>query len=310
MIRLLFSAPPEDWPVWRPHLERACAARGLAVEITDAADPATVDYVAYSPEGGLSDFAPFTRLKAVLSLWAGVEKIVGNQTIRVPLCRMVDPGLREGMVEWVTGHVLRHHLGTDAHVLGQDGVWRHDVAPPLARDRKVGLLGLGELGLACAMALKALGFDVAGWSRRPKDDAPVPVHSGEAGLATLLARSGILVLLLPATPATERLVDAARLALLPPGAVLLNPGRGGLIDDDALLAALDTGRLAHATLDVFRTEPLPPGHPYWAHPRVTVTPHIASATRPETAAGVVAENVRRGEAGLAFLHEVDRSQGY
>ncbi|MBP7001015.1 NAD(P)-dependent oxidoreductase [Amaricoccus sp.] len=310
MTRLLFSAPPADWPVWRPCLEHALAARGLVVEVVDAADPATVDYVAYSPEGGLADFAPFARLRAVLSLWAGVEKIVGNPTIRVPLCRMVDPGLREGMVEWVTAHVLRHHLGTDAHVLGQDGVWRNDVVAPLARDRKVGILGLGELGLACALALKGLGFDVAGWSRRPKPDAPVPAHSGEAGLATLLGRSEIVVLLLPATPATESLIDAPRLALLPPGAFLLNPGRGALIEDAALLAALDAGRLAHATLDAFRDEPLPPAHPFWAHPRVTVTPHIASATRPATAAGVVADNIRRGEAGLPFLHQVDRQQGY
>jgi glyoxylate/hydroxypyruvate reductase A len=309
MTRLLFSAPPADWPVWRPHLARACAERGLSVEIVDAADPAGVDYVAYSPQGGLADFTPFTRLKAVLSLWAGVETIVGNPTIMVPLCRMVDPGLREGMVEWVTAHVLRHHLGTDAHVLGQDGVWRNDVVAPLARERRVGVLGLGELGLACALALKSLGFDVAGWSRRPRE-APFPVFSGEARLADLLARSEILVLLLPATPATDSLIDASRLAQLPPGAVLVNPGRGALIDDEALLAALDAGRLAHATLDAFRQEPLPPSHPFWAHPRVTVTPHVASATRPETAAGVVAENIRRGEAGLPFLHEVDRVQGY
>lgn len=310
MIRLLFSAPPEDWPVWRPHLERACARAGLAVEIADRMDPALVDYVAYSPGGGLRDFAVFPRLKAVQSLWAGVERIVGNPTIQVPLARMVDPGLRDGMTEYVTGHVLRHHLGTDAHVLGQDGVWRNDVVPPLARDRKVGVLGLGELGRAAAGALAGLGFDVAGWSRRPKEDLGFPAASGEAGLAEVLDRSEILVLLLPATPATEGLLDAARLALLPPGAVVVNPGRGSLIDDDALLAALDAGRLGHATLDVFRQEPLPPEHPFWAHPKVTVTPHVASATRPETAAEVVAENLRRSEAGEALLHLVDRAQGY
>lgn len=311
MPRLLFSAPSADWPVWRPHLERACAARGLAAEITDRADdPGAVDYVVYAPGGGLTDFAPFVRLKAVLSLWAGVERIVGNPTIRVPLCRMVDPGLREGMVEWVAGHVLRHHLGTDAHVRGQDGVWRHDLVPPLARDRRVGVLGLGELGLACAGALAALGFDVAGWSRRPKEASPVAAFSGPEGLDDVLRRSDILVLLLPATSATESVLDTRTLSLLPAGAFVVNPGRGTLIDDAALLAALDSGRIAHATLDVFRTEPLPPDHPYWAHPRVTVTPHIASETRPATAAEAIAENVRRGEAGEPFLHQVDRKQGY
>ena len=310
MIRLLFSAPPEDWPVWRPYLERACAQAGLAIEIADRMDPGLVDYVAYSPGGGLRDFGAFPRLKAVLSLWAGVERIVGNPTIRVPLARMVDPGLRDGMTEYVTAHVLRHHLGTDAHVLGQDGIWRNDVVPPLARDRKVGVLGLGELGRAAAGALAGLGFDVAGWSRRPKEGLGFPAASGEAGLAEVLDRSEILVLLLPATPATEGLLDASRLALLPAGAVIVNPGRGSLIDDDALLAALDAGLLGHATLDVFRQEPLPPEHPFWAHPKVTVTPHVASATRPETAAEVVAENLRRSEAGEALLHLVDRTQGY
>jgi glyoxylate/hydroxypyruvate reductase A len=182
--------------------------------------------------------------------------------------------------------------------------------PPLARGRRVGVLGLGELGLACAQALAALGFDLAGWSRRPKDSGPVPAFSGPEGLDEVLRRSEILVLLLPATAATENVLDSRALALLPRGAVVVNPGRGTLIDDAALLAALDAGRIAHATLDVFRTEPLPPDHPFWAHPRVTVTPHIASETRPATAAEAVAENVRRGEAGEPFLHQVDRAQGY
>jgi glyoxylate/hydroxypyruvate reductase A len=119
-----------------------------------------------------------------------------------------------------------------------------------------------------------------------------------------------VVLLLPNTPETENVMDARTLALLAPGAVLINPGRGTLIDDGALLAALDSGPIGHATLDVFRQEPLPPEHPFWAHPKVTVTPHIASETRPETAAEVIAENVRRGEAGEPFLHLVDRDRGY
>jgi glyoxylate/hydroxypyruvate reductase A len=310
-VRLLHAAPAADLPLWRPHLARACAERGIDVEILGpGADPAAVDFIAYDPGGGLVDFAPYDRLRAVLSLWAGVERIVGNPTIRVPLCRMVDPGLRQGMIEYVAGHVLRHHLGTDLHVLHQDGVWRHDALPPLAPERRVGVLGLGELGGACAAALAGLGFDVAGWSRTPRPGAPVPAFSGEDGLAAILARSEILVLLLPATPATEGLLDARRLALLPPGAVVINPGRGALIDDAALLAALDAGRIGHATLDVFRAEPLPPGHPFWAHPRVTVTPHIAAETRPATAAGVVAENIRRALDGEALLYEVDRARGY
>jgi glyoxylate/hydroxypyruvate reductase A len=126
----------------------------------------------------------------------------------------------------------------------------------------------------------------------------------------VVGRAEILGTLLPATPETARLLDAERLALLPRGARLITPGRGSLIDDAALVAALDAGALAHATLDVFRTEPLPPEHPFWAHPRVTVTPHVAAPSRPDTAASVIAENIRRGEAGLPFLHVVDRAAGY
>ena len=213
------------------------------------------------------------------------------------------------MVEWVTGHALRHHLGLDAHILHQDGQWRHD-APPLAADRPVTVLGLGALGRACATALAGLGFPVTGWARGPREVPGITCLHGDDGLGAALDRAQILVLLLPLTDATENLLDAARLALLPRGAVILNPGRGALIDDDALLAALDSGRLGHATLDTFRTEPLPPAHPFWAHPQVTVTPHIASATRPASAARVIAENVRRGEAGAPLLHLVDRDRGY
>ncbi|MDA3888634.1 MAG: NAD(P)-dependent oxidoreductase, partial [Allgaiera sp.] len=134
--------------------------------------------------------------------------------------------------------------------------------------------------------------------------------SGAAGLEQALRGAQIVVTLLPLTAETENLIDAGRLALLAPGAALINPGRGPLIDDDALIAALDRGQLDHATLDVFREEPLPPAHPFWAHPKVTVTPHIASETRPSTASRVIAENVRRGEAGEAFVHLVDRARGY
>ncbi len=309
--RVLFSAPPEWWPIYQPHLLRACAAEGLAVELTtDASSPESFDYIVYRPGGPVADFTPFTGLRAVLSLWAGVEKIADNPTLTVPLCRMVDEGLTQGMVEWVTGHVLRYHLGIDAHLAGQDGVWRNHVIPPLARDRKVGVLGLGVLGTAVAEQLIALGFDLRGWSRSPREAGRFVMHSGDEGLGTVLSESEILISLLPATAATESILNARTLALLPRGARLINPGRGTLINDQALLEALESGQIAHATLDVFREEPLPAEHPYWAHPNVTVTPHIASETRPETASEMIALNIRRGEDGERFLYVVDRAQGY
>lgn len=309
MINVLFAAGPQRWAEYDVPLRTAFAEAGLAVDMAMDHAPSTVDYIVYAPGSGLDDFRPYTRCKAVLNLWAGVENVVGNETLSLPLARMVDPGLTEGMVEWVTGHVLRHHLGIDHCLAHQSGDWVRHV-PPLARERHVGVLGLGELGAACAEALARLNFRVSGWARGPKSVPGVTCHSGRAGLDAVLARSEILVLLLPLTPATRNIVDARALALMPEGSVIVNPGRGALIDDAALLASLDSGHTGHATLDVFRVEPLPPDHPFWGHPRVTVTPHIASETRASSAARVIAENIRRGEAGEPFLHLVDRRAGY
>lgn len=310
MPNILFAAKSERWADYETPLKAALDAAGLDYRLSPEMPPEQVDYIVYAPNSDVQDFTPFTRLKAVLNLWAGVENVTGNKTLTVPLTRMVDDdGLGQGMVEWVTGHVLRHHLGMDAHIVNPDRVW-DDTAPPLSKDRPVTILGLGTLGQACAAALTGLGFPVTGWSRSAKAVPGVRCLNGTEGLDAALDGAEILVLLLPDTPATENTLDAKALARLAPGAVVLNPGRGPLIDDDALLKALDEGRLAHATLDVFRVEPLPDDHPYWAHPKVTVTPHIASATRPESAAGVIADNIRRSEAGEPLLHLVDRDAGY
>ncbi len=306
-INVLYAANPKRWTTYEPLLRAAFAEQGLDFNLSDEMPPEEVDYIVYASNSTLKDFAPYTRLKAVMNLWAGVEGIIGNDTLRVPLTRMVDDGLTQGMREWVVGYTLRHHLEMDRFL--QDGEWRL-VNIPLAQDRPVTILGLGALGLDCAQHLAHLGFDVTGWSRSQKSVPGITCLSGEDGLRKALATAQILVLLLPLTPETDTLINAERLAQLPAGAVLLNPGRGPLIDDDALLAALDSGHIGHATLDVFRAEPLDPAHPYWAHPRVTVTPHVASDTRPPTASKVVAENLRRAVAGEPLLHLVDRSRGY
>ena len=309
MIKVQFAAGGFRWKQYKHALSRAFSKAGLEAELSQNHPPNDTDYIVYAPNPAFSDFTPYTQTKAVLSLWAGVEDIVTNKTLTQPLCRMVDVGMTEGMVEYVTGHVLRHHLGMDAHIVNPDHVWRH-TPPPLARMRTVGVLGLGELGAACARSLTRLNFNVTGWSRTQKRIAGVTCRSGADGLADTLAGAEILVTLLPLTAATENLLDAERLARLPQGAIIINPGRGPLIDDDALLAALDSGHLGHATLDVFRQEPLPQDHPFWAHPKVTVTPHIASETRAETASHVIAENIRRSEAGEPLLYLVDRQAGY
>lgn len=309
-LKILFAATEARWPRYEAPLHRALEAEGITDYRLATEMPAEeVDYIIYAPNSDLQDFTPYTRTRAVLNLWAGVEGIVGNRTLTQPLCRMVDSGLKEGMVEWVTGQVLRHHLGIDDVLARQSGEWRPNV-PPLARNRPVGVLGLGELGAACAGALAALNFPVAGWSRTEKQIPGITCHHGAEGLKTVLAGSQIVVLLLPLTGATENILDADALSRLPQGAVIVNPGRGALIEDEALLAGLDAGHLGHATLDVFRQEPLPADHPFWRHPKITVSPHVASETRPETAAEVVAQNIRRGEAGEPFLHLVDRGAGY
>ncbi|NBD29812.1 MAG: glyoxylate/hydroxypyruvate reductase A [Alphaproteobacteria bacterium] len=308
MINVLFAAGAGRWPDYAEALPKALAEAGLNVDLSRDHAPETVDYIVTAPSGDVQDYRPYTSCKLVQNIWAGVENITENPTLTQPLARMVDPGLTQGMVEWVTGHTLRHHLGMDLHIHGQDGVWR-DFVPPLAWDRPVTVLGLGALGSACAATLAGLGFPVRGWARSATTIDGVETFAGPGGLSRALDGAQIVILLLPLTEATRHIMNTETLALLAPGAVILNPGRGPLIDNDALLAALED-QLGHATLDVFETEPLPPDHPFWAHPKVTVTPHIASETRPRTAATVIAENIRRGETGAPFLHLVDRASGY
>ena len=308
-IKILFSANEENWKRYKAPLQDALDDKSLDYELGTNITPSEVDYIIYAPSSYLQDFSPYTKLKAVLNLWAGVEGVTNNKTLKVPLARMVDSGLTDGMVEWVTGHTLRHHLGIDKHIHGQDGIWRSYV-PPLAKDRVITILGLGTLGTACGIALKRLGFNVRGWSRREKRVDGILCFYGDDQIDSSLMDADIVVLLLPDTPLTQNILNQHTLNLLKRGAFVLNPGRGPLIDDDALLVALDSGQIEHATLDVFRIEPLPKNHQYWSNNKVTVTPHKASETRPITASQVIAMNIKRAENGQKLLYLVDRENGY
>lgn len=308
-IKILFSANEENWRRYKAPLQDALDDKSLDYELGITITPSEVDYIIYAPSSPLQDFSPYTKLKAVLNLWAGVEGVTNNKTLNVPLARMVDSGLTDGMVEWVTGHTLRHHLGIDKHIHGQDGIWRSYV-PPLAKDRIITILGLGTLGTACGIALKRLGFNVRGWSRREKRVDGILCFYGDDQIDSSLMDADIVVLLLPDTPLTQNILNQHTLNLLKRGAFVLNPGRGPLIDDDALLAALETGQIEHATLDVFRIEPLPKNHQYWSNNKVTVIPHKASETRPKTASQVIAMNIERAENGQELLYLVDRENGY
>lgn len=261
------------------------------------------------PEGSLQGLP---SLKVIFSMGAGVEHVLADKALPagIPVVRMVDPGLVVAMNEFVLMSVLRYHRRMPEHEANQRAGRWEKIVPKLPGDRRVGLLGLGVLGAASALTLRGLGFDVAGWSRRPKSVDGVLNFHGEDGFVPLLNRTEILVCLLPLTPETENIMNRRSFAALPRGAFFINVARGRHVVDEDLLAALDADHLAGATLDVFREEPLPPQSPFWTHPKVTVVPHCAALTRPETAARTVVDNVRRYHAGERLRHVVDPGRGY
>lgn len=315
MTDILFSTRPDQAEVWAPELLRWSAELETPFTLhTDPAaiDPAKVEMLVLNPVQGMKDLAPYAGVKVIQSIWAGVEAFLGNPTLPEGpvLCRMVEPGLTEGMTDYICGHVLRHHLDIDACIRrSAEGEWKVAI-PPLSRDRRVGILGLGALGADAAKMLARMRFDVAGWSRTARTVDGVTCYHGDDGLRDILARSEIIVTILPATAETRHILNAKSLALLPKGAVIINPGRGPLIDDAALLDALASGHVRHATLDVFETEPLPEDHPYWRRTDVTVTPHIAAETRASGASRVVVEQIGRMMRGEPLWHIVDRDLGY
>lgn len=311
-INVLYAGSEKSWPYYGQYLKLAFHQRRLDVLLKcNFSDPRDVDYIIYAPNGPFNDFSIFSNVKAVLSLWAGVESIVSNQTLTQPLCRMVDEGLTEGMVEYIVSHSLRYHINLDKQIFQQDGIWRHDtMVPKLARDQTIGLLGLGALGSACALKLRALNFNILGWSRTQKKIPNISCLSGDEGFDKVIKTSDILILLLPLTKKTKYILNSKTLAKVKKGICIINAGRGPLIDDEALITFIDNGTVAGATLDVFVTEPLPKGHIFWEHPKVTVTPHIAAETRPQTSSKSIAENIFRYENSLSLLNLVDRIEGY
>ncbi len=313
-VTVLYAGNPDHRDDYEVQLGLALTAAGIDARLVmhpDECDHGEVDFMVFGANGTVKEFAGYSKLRLIQNLWAGVEAALELPLPEdVPFCRMVEPGLTEGMIDYVVGHCFRHHLDIDQFLPGKPiAVWEVDHAP-LARDRSITVLGIGELGAACARALAMNGFRVHGWSRSAKEIEGVTCHHGDAGLETALRAAEILVLLLPHTAQTERLINAERLALLPEGACIVNAGRGPLIDHPALIAALDSGHLRHATMDVFDVEPLPPEDPYWSHPKVTVTPHIAAVTRPDTASQVIAEQIARVLEGETPRHIVNRQAGY
>lgn len=309
MPTLLFRSPSDPATAWTNALRRY--APDLDVRVWPDTGPVEdIEYalVWASPDGFLHDLP---ALRVVFSLGAGVDHLIGSEVPEgVDLVRMVDPALTEGMIEYVTYQVLRHHRHMPDYERQQAAAeWRiHPQTRP--GDRTIGLLGLGELGGACARTLSGLGFDVAGWARTSHDIRGVTAVSGDDGLDWLLGRSDIVICLLPLTESTRGILNAALFQRMLPGSTLINAARGQHLVEDDLVVALGEGRLGRAVLDAFHDEPLPPDHAFWQHPRITVTPHIASLTNPETGAEAVARGIRAHRGGEPLPHRVDRGRGY
>lgn len=308
---------PTGWHVedWRVRFQ-ALLPEMPVVTPDEPFDRRAVHYVASwkHPEGAL---AGLPNLAAIFSLGAGVDHLFADARLPdVPLARVVDPDLTTRMSEYVVMHCLML-LRQQARYARQqrDVVWDDDRHQPAARSVRVGVLGLGELGLDAARKLAVMGFDVAGWSRSPKALDGLPTFAGTEDMPAFLARTDILVSLLPLTPQTRGVIDAALLAGLAQdgrlgGPFIVNAGRGGLQVEADILAALEAGVLKGAALDVFETEPLPPDSPLWRHPAVTVTPHNAAMSAPDAVAGLIAAQIRRLQAGLPLEHQVDPARGY
>ena len=258
------------------------------------------------------EVAELPNLKLMQCLWMGVDALVLDRTLPagVPVSRMVDPSMVAAMSETVLHRVIEFHRGFHIYRRYQaERRWEH-LPQRMASDRTIGLLGLGELGADAATKLVALGFNVRGWSRTPKSLPGVLSYTGDEGLAAMLPACDMLVCLLPLTPQTRGLLSRPLLDRLPDGAALISLARGQQMVTGDVIAALDSGKLGHAYLDVFETEPLPRDDPLWAHPKVTITPHIAAVTEPRTALAVVAENIERVRRGEMPLHLVDPAAGY
>jgi glyoxylate/hydroxypyruvate reductase A len=315
MPAILLAVTGLDPTGWEERLRALAPHRDIRLWPQRLGDPADIAYAcAWQAPRGL--FAGLPRLKAIFSLGAGVDHVLGDPRLpNVPVVRIVDPDLTMRMTEYVVLHVLMHHRRQRRYDAQQrEGVWHEHEQPP-ASAVAVGVMGLGVLGGAAAAALRRIGFRVAGWSRSPKELSGIETFHGDDGLDAFLRCTEILVCLLPATPATRGILSLGLLRRLKRdgaagGAFLINAGRGALQVDADILAALDEGSLAGATLDVFPVEPLPATSRLWTHPGVTITPHNAAASDPDALVANVLRQIERCEASLPLEHVVDRAVGY
>ena len=279
--------------------------------IEDISRSREVNAIIYSDDSEISDFALFPDSTVIFSTFAGVEKTLLNKTITQSLVRLIDVEMTQCMAEWCAAHVLRYHLGLDIYIKPTKKEWKISHKERLLADQvEIGVLGLGTLGSATARKLRKLDFNVAGWSANKKKISGVKSLVGPEGLTKILSTSDYLILLLPLTERTKTIINTETLKVVKDGAVLINAGRGGLIEDSDLLKALDSGKLSECTLDVFNEEPLPPEHPFWFHDKVTVTPHISAPTRLKSSIKSILKNIGRINRGLQPIGLVEKERHY
>lgn len=309
-MAILIHCPWPNAQVWLDRLRAALPDTEIRVW-PELGEPDEIDFamVWQLPAGVLSTLP---NLKGACSLGAGVDHFLEDPGLPrdLPVARLVDPLMADRMAEYVAGHVLRYHLRSDDYAAQQrQGIWER-LPQKDAPARTVSILGLGHLGTVCAKQLSSLGFRTCGWSRSAKHVAGVETFHGADGLAAMLRQTEILVCLLPLTAETRGVLNAETFERLPRGAALINVARGDHLVDADLLAALTSGQLCGATLDVFRDEPLPAAHAFWRHEKILVTPHVSSLSEPATAAVILAEQYYRCRRGAPMRDLVDLSAGY
>ena len=309
-MALLFHCPGEDAAAWTRDLQSRVP--GLEVRTwpeTGSAEEIDIAVIDHLPAGQLERFP---NLRAVLALSAGVDDVTEDSRVPagISIARIVDPEQAREMSDWVTYAVLHFHRRIDEYTeLRRQGRWQ-SLGLVRPAQTPIGVMGLGNMGNLTARNLAALGFPVSGWSRSAKEIEGVRCFHGPDGFQPFLAASKVLVCLLPLTNATRGIINRENLAALPEGGYVISLSRGGHVVDEDLLAALDSGHITGAFLDVFNTEPLPTGHPYWTHPKVIWTPHIAGFASPAIALDQIAENIRRIRDGRPILNTINPDLGY
>jgi glyoxylate/hydroxypyruvate reductase len=308
--RLVLSDTGANFATWQSVFQKSAPGMQLVQDQPAHTHPGVRYCMTWKPLPGIYERMP--DLAALFVLGAGVERFLADPAIPpgVQIVKMAEPGLTQAMEHYVLWQVLNHHRRFWELDVAQREVRWMDQTYPAPWDRKVGVMGLGTLGEAVARVLKSFGFNTRGWSRSAKAIDGVAVFSGPAQMDAFVEGLDILVCLLPLTPETQGILNADLLGRLAPGAGLINVGRGAQLNEADLLSALDSGRLAAASLDVFAAEPLPEAHPFWRHRRIFVTPHLASDVDPESSALAITRQIDRFEAGQGLEHVADRMRGY